>query len=523
MPRPFPFHNNTNNTTELPPTSFNLPGSASARLTSQPFMSAHFFTNTDTDADPLLSPVHSARTMNDPYYQQQQQQPLPYPPSYSTAFSTVSPPTSPRFDESLFAESFMDSALFLPPPCSAASPTLSTSDDDSSSSSGASLSSSSFSYPDWPTLPPSAAAHTSPTGSPVPQSSSSATAHTGSSTAVVASKKRKLTKLSEAERLMRRRAQHRAVDASRRQRETEAIERLRSLTQQLKLGEREQDNEADDDGEEDEDGATGEGKRAGRLTVLESSIALIEQLTTACKRIEASSNAKGAQLSRVSNHLHTVAATIAQVAASSMEDGAASPGSSAPIVSRLPAQSSSYHSALVKRPQLVTSGPSPLQSMIPGAFLSYLDQADRSHTLCQTSLSMLSAMCVFVMSVSSHVLVDMNSAFLQVVRARRSDLLYQSVDLVSLDKKGSQYPASINEADAIIGGRKRRGHILWRCRTFDGLKYETRALFFADYDVPPTHDPSDSEPRIPDRVLVMFAPEDVIMLDDARITNSLLY
>ena len=163
------------------------------------------------------------------------------------------------------------------------------------------------------------------------------------------------------QRIERRRAQHRAVDAARRQKENEAIERLQRL-----LKERQQQGRAEGTGVEgevaDEDtaetvgdestesvegsvsgGSDGGSKKVGRLTVLESSIALIQQLSARCQRMEEACNAKDVQLNRVSSHLHSVAASIAQQAtsASSFDDDAAADGYFAS--QSYPSPSSSHH------------------------------------------------------------------------------------------------------------------------------------------------------------------------------------
>ena len=424
-------------------------------------------------------------------------------------------------DESLYAISFTDEAPLLLP--STASPALSTSDDDSSSSSAASFSSSTFAY-DWPTptaLPTVAQPPLCASSEPVVAVAvaaadlsrrsaprSTAPIALSPSDAVAASKKRKVAPLSAHERLLRRRAQHRAVDASRRQRETYAIERLRSLTaQQKQLQGADEEVDSEDDNGDEEDGSA-EAKKIGRLTVLDASIALIEKLTAACKRMEAVCDAKDSHLSHVSNQLHTVAATIAQTAVPFTDDLDFSNSTS---LIALPPSSSSHSS------QLARVADPDLTSVVPAAFRSYMQQADRSHTLSQTGLNLLSSMCAFVMSVQTHIILDANAAFCRGIRARRSDLLYQPVERIALDKQKSQYPASVVEAEEVMRGLKRRANMMWRCRTWDGRVYEASVTFFGDHDVQPEW----AGQRKPERMMVMYAPEDVVYLDDFCIPASI--
>ena len=318
------------------------------------------------------------------------------------------------------------------------------------------------------------------------------------------------------QRLQRRRAQHRVVDANRRQRETDAIARLRTLTAQeekktAQAADKEDNNsdsDSEDAGEEgEEDVREGERKKKqqGRMMVLEASIAVIEQLTAACKRSEAASEAKSAQLARLSHQLDTVAAAMARASNPMIElDSACASTSLIPLPATLP-DVSSY---------LVPAWS--LHSLTSGAFLSYLEQADRSHTLCQTGLGLLSSMCVFIKSVPHHTVIDVNNSFLRAIGARRSEVLYQPVELVALKKNDRQYPASVAKARLVLSGEIRRCEALWRCRTWDGSIYEVTCIFWGDFDVQPAYDGE----RKPDRMLVMFAPEDVVYLDDIRTAES---
>ena len=436
--------------------------------------------------------------------------------------------------------SFFDSSLLLPSPLPiASSPALlshlhnaisSTSTSSPTSASAGSLFEwTSFSCPDNNHLP---AAALSALSTLSPASHSTDTIHNHNSPAssspaicnddaVVRVKKRKVSTLTAEQRLLRRRAQHRAVDTSRRQRETNAIDRLRLLLSQQQtprqLHGRAQDGEADNAALDDGNKA---GNGSGRLTVLESSIALIEQLTSACKRMEAAIDTRGGERFRSSNQLHTAAATVARVAAASILPHTGSTVHSSPMIRPTPPTT---------QPQLppTSSSSSSLLSLVPRGFVSMLESADRSHSLslCQSSgLSVLSHMCMFVIAVPCLSPIDVNSAFLSLARAQRSDLQHSSVDgtdagycSLLLSYYSEQYPASIAETTAVSCGDKRRGSATWRCRTWDGAVYEANFMFHADYDEMPL---SDSERRVPDRLVIMYALDEVVFLDDAHVADS---
>ena len=170
-------------------------------------------------------------------------------------------------------------------------------------------------YPRLPSPPP----NLSPRTAVVSSSTSTLTSQGSVRTKKRRRKKAVDTALNAEERLQRRRELHRAVDANRRQKEGDAIARLHELIKQQQQPQTDADDRKliEETGEEEEEDETdGSKHKVGRLTVLESSIALIEQLTSACKRMNAACNAKDAQVSRVSSQLHSVAAVIAQQASS---------------------------------------------------------------------------------------------------------------------------------------------------------------------------------------------------------------
>ena len=323
------------------------------------------------------------------------------------------------------------------------------------------------------------------------------------------------------ERLQRRRAQHRAVDANRRQRESDAIARLHKLIKQQQQEQQEVGEVSDETGEADEDDTEAGNRKSGRLTVLESSIALIEQLTSACKRMDAACNAKDLQVSRVSNQLHSVAAVIAQQATSlglvkTVADGfsavngldgigvptAPHTGYSQPWTSPHPSNLLRYsgnnqsHSA------------SSMLSVLPSSASSYLLQSDSSHTLRQSTASLLHTMCMALVALPSKVMIDVNDRFLAMSGHRRADVLYHSIEDLSL-KDVPQYPASLLAVDEVMDGRKRQGSAVWRCRWADGLVYENYVSFYAIFDEPSV----SGGKRLPDKMLLISAAEEAVALD----------
>lgn len=358
---------------------------------------------------------------------------------------------------------------------------------------------------------------------------------------------------SEAEqRLERRRAQHRVVDAARRQREHDAIDRLQQLLKEqqhaegragVKAEDAEEVAEDDDyvDGAEGSKRAKRMGSGTGRLMVLESSIALIEQLTDACNRMEAACNARDALVSHVSSHLHSVAGGIAEqtVAASSSSRTALSLGDE-PVIDpfgyALPSPSGSS--------PLARSKPSPhspsFLSVLPPPTASYLAHSDRSHSLNRGGLSFFSpSLCIAVLAPPG-VILHLNDRFLDCTGWRRSELLMTSFErneqakaplspLADI-KRGSdgcagtgsrlsrympQYPASMESVMAVIRGLKQMVTGRWRIALRDGSVVEYDSTFWAVHDQPSLA----KETWCPDRIVFVFELDDAIKLEPADVRS----
>ena len=431
-----------------------------------------------------------------------------------------------------------------------------------------------------PTVPHDSS-HTAARSVPPPTPASDS-AHSSPSTTRPPPKKRRVRGLPPEQRIERRRAQHRAVDAARRQKENEAIDRLQRLLVQRQRRQQQQqegtgvEGQAADDeavqveGDEDAEGSgsgSDSSKKRGRLTVLESSIALIERLTDVCQRMEDACNAKDVQLRRVSSHLHSVAASIAHratTAASTFDDDtAADPDSQYRYSSRSPAASPPSYSSLTAI--TLPNGPSsPILSILPPSTSSYLAHSDRSHTLLRSGLAFSSSMCVTVVNVTNGVILDINDRFLSCTGWRRSDLLHTSMDKADVaggyplspillrkrsDKYGRdpieylpQYPGTMVEIDAVIRGVKRKGDSRWRCRMGDGTIFECHTTMWSEYDdreavgeqYGMVQQPNgtvclgvlrdhDNRHRSPDRIVIVFAIEDAVIiekLEDWRIGDN---
>ena len=516
------------------------------------------------------------------------------------------------FDGSAFADSLSTDALALPlradsqpftfPPFAA--------DDDSSAS--FTSSSHAANFPSFPSFPVMAATPHSiassgihmtspsiqsssvhaqlvprvmrPIASAAPSVSSSSSSQRSSSPPAPSRaplKKRRVRGLPPEQRIERRRAQHRAVDAARRQKENEAIERLQTLlkdTQQRHESQEAQDGPtgveaaADDDGAEEEGEGSGSGssdgnKKVGRLTVLESSIALIQQLTAACEKMEAACNAKDAQLSRVSSHLHGVAASIAQQAtavASRFDDdigtNALSPYHAFSSSALPPSYSSLSDSTQASSPS------STFLSVLPRSTSSYLTQSDRSHTLHRSFIAFSSSLCVTMIEVRNGVILDLNDRFLDCTGWRRGDLLHTSMDHEDmaggfplspflLRQRGNrygqpveylpQYPSAMAEIDLLMRGEKRKADCRWRCRMGDGTVFECHTTMWSEWDehCEPRADRDmyglvqqpngnmcvgviangSTQQRSPDRMVLVFAIEDAVIvekLEDWRLSDD---
>ena len=362
--------------------------------------------------------------------------------------------------------------------------------------------------------------------------------------APVKKRRRNVADLS-SEQLMRRRAQHRQVDASRRQKEAASIARLLRLIRQQHqpavagvAGEADADETGTVEADEDDDDMDGSQQKAGRQTVLESSIALIEQLTAACQRMEAACNAKDAQVSRMSSQLHSVAALLAQQATDSM--AVASSVNRAAAAGDCNAQLSSF-----RHPRLSSSSPTMLPnrasssflSVLPSSTSSYLAQSDRSHTLSRGGFSTFSTLCIAVVT-SNGIVLDVSDRLLTYTGWGGSDLVHTTFEDYDTDEQRragilpitplvlanqqpnpcdrtqlryvQQYPASIEQIIAVKKGEKRKAHATWRYRISDGSVVETDSTFWGEWDVPVV---KGHPHRPPDRMLLVYEMQDAVVVD----------
>ena len=389
---------------------------------------------------------------------------------------------------------------------------------------------------DPPDTPSSAAASPSPvldssTGRP---SSTSSPSSSSSFAPRTVRKRQRVVCLSAEQRLERQRAQHRAVDANRRQRENDTIDRLQRLiahTQQQSQGQPssptdEVDMDGGTAGRSGEDDAEEARRKVGRLTVLESSIALIQRLTAACQRMDAACRAKDAQLSRVSSHLHSVAACIAQQATAF--------GGGEPSLNELPAGRMSPHTGAPHSD--VGWSSSNFVSVLSPVSSSYLSHSDRARSLHCPRLACFSSLCVLVLAPPGIVL-HINERFSHSTGWSLSDLIHTSFEREAaatrplsplvrashpVGSPGSvhrphlmQYPSALRQVEAVVGGERRKAECTWRCRMRDGRVFESDGTFLGEYDVPPAKD----ERRSPDRMIYAYEMENAIIIDPVNDTH----
>jgi len=282
---------------------------------------------------------------------------------------------------------------------------------------------------------------------------------------------------------------------------------------------------------------------------------LIEQLTSACKRMEAACNAKDVQVSRVSSQLHSVAAVIAQQAASLavVEDEEKVDRITASDYSQQlwqppafidshtahhPYSNSQAHSRAYSQPHfLARSGPqspshshshpyhsypppnsaSTFLSVLPSSTSSYLLHSDSSHTLRQSTNSLLETFSMTVVVLPSKVVIDVNELFLRMTGHTRAQVLYNSLEDVALNKGIPQYPASLAAVDEVISGRRRQGTAVWRCRWADGILYEVKANFYAIYNDGRLMSAMDK--CVPDRMLIISSPNEAVTVGDELVAD----
>ena len=377
------------------------------------------------------------------------------------------------------------------------------------------------SLPPLPAPPPPARPSSAkpPASTPISSLRSSAQSRSTSSHSAsgrVAPKKQRPAALTEDERLQRRRAQHRQVDTARRLKENDAIAKLGTLVaQQKELNQTLAGTEADalpaaeESASDEEEGGR---RKAGRLTVLESTVALVEQLTAACQQMAAANNAREAQVHRVSSHLHSVAASIAQQAAA------------AQLMAVDSAQPEPYSAAVIPSSNNISSGS---QIELPPSVSAFLAHSDRSATLRRGQCVTFSTLCALVVaSPLVGLIVDVNERLLAASGWQRHELLYtcfeednnQSLPLTPLSQhrqpsKGGrrllqQYPASTARVEAMKRGERRKADALWRAYMRDGKVFEFESTLWAEWDEPLV------KARVPDRIVVVFSLDDAVQVDD---------
>ena len=327
-------------------------------------------------------------------------------------------------------------------------------------------------------------------------------------------KRKRTVFLSADERAQRRREQHRAIDATRRQKETDAISTLRKLIGQQLLGSESKvaavvrGDELALGGDSERAEEELEGRQVVRLGVLESSIALIEQLTAACQRMEEAYNAKDAQVKRMSGQLYGVAAAIAEQAAVWAADDQ---------VAKYSQQDPASHDLSAPSPSSLPASDRSSVSLLAQSVSSFLIHSDISHTFRQSPASLLSDIAMTVIALPSKLVLDVNEMFLVKTGYRRNELLHQPMGEGPLVKGVSQYPKSVVAVDTVATGSERQGGAMWRCRRADGVLYECRAWFFGRYDDEWEMDSNGAGKGVPPtKMLIMCAMNEIVLLGDPR-------
>ena len=336
--------------------------------------------------------------------------------------------------------------------------------------------------------------------------------------------KKRASARSEDERLQRRRAQHRHVDTRRRQKENDAIAKLKQLIeQQQQLGAvtAEADEAPAAETAEDEESESGK-RKAGRLSVLEASVAMIEQLTAINQRMEAAGNAREEQVSLMSSHLHSVVASIAQQAThaeTSVADSGARLPDSVPVTPHL----SSLHDSAAVLPAATNPSPTAL-AVLPPLVSASIAHSDRSRTLRSESVTFSTLCALVVASPVTGVIVDVNERLLAASGWRRDELVNTCFEennavlpLTPLSanrqpsKTGSrllqQYPASMEWIGQMARGERRKADTLWRAYMRDGRVFEFESTLWAEWDEPLT------KMRPPDRMVMVFSLDDAVVVD----------
>ena len=294
------------------------------------------------------------------------------------------------------------------------------------------------------------------------------------------------------ERLEWRREQHRVTDSTRRQRESEAEAHLRALIRRYS----QQRGQANDgiearSGVEVEEESESRQSGASRLFVLQSSIALIEQLAAACERKDEACEAKVAQVNHSATEAHNMASNMAQPFWQ-------------PV---LP------HSAV--RPFAPPQPCPSLPTALPTSVSSDALYAGMSPTMQQSTVALLSTMCVLVVTLPALVVLDANTRFLAMSGYARADITHLLLSQSPLCRGVNQNLASTAAVSAIAAGSRWQGSGVWRCRKADGLLCELLVSFFALFSGEQADDGVD-ERRLPDRMLIVGSPREVVLVGEAE-------
>ena len=479
---------------------------------------------------PSLSPYLLASTGQ---YPASSPPPLPFFPSSPFPDFDLSDatPLSPSFLDSL-PTSPADSGLF-PPLLFAASTDGSTSASSLRPRQSASPSGSS----DEPSGNPRATASTTPstapflpapasptTSSPSLQSNSASSPSSAPSKVGGRRKRAGGRALSEEERVARRRLQHRQIDATRRSKEADAIQRLHSLMEQQTEGSELAGRLEFAAEEKQESGAS----KSDRVSVLERGIASlssqherIQHLQLLCARMEAACQSRDRQLTQFVRHLQDVASSQG-LDLCALFSGCPVNFTALPVGGR--------------------TSPYPLFPHLPGsALFSHLSDLDRRNSLnAQWSLS--STLCMTMKVMPEGIFVDATDRFLQAVCYSREEFLLTSMHanhprrcptIIPPEEERprvggapvQQYGHTREEIARVLTGRQSTAYFQWRCRTGDGRVLEVSSFMVAaaddDEERLRSEDVSDeSMPRR--RVVCVHSIDDAVEVDRVEKINKRL-
>ena len=266
--------------------------------------------------------------------------------------------------------------------------------------------------------------------------------------------------MSKDERVVRRRLQHRQIDANRRNREADAIHRLDTLIHQQA---------GDFFTSDDTSDLSVPQAKTDRVSVLERGIeslssqhSRIQLLQLTCARMEAACQARDRQLTQFVRHLHEVAAA---------------QGLDFSSVFR---SSSAYFTSLSDLSASTPLFPFPSTP----ALYSHLSHADRCHSL-SAACSLSSKLCMTMKLMPEGLFVDATERFLEVVRFSREEFLLTSIhrnhprccptlvppEMERKMEEGApvkQFGSTKEEIRAMLRGEHAKATFSWRCRTGDG-------------------------------------------------------